>query len=168
MDESYTLIVPADGSPASISANTLYGAYHALESLSQLIHFHSDREVFTIRGAPWYIEDAPQYPHRGLLIDSVRHFLPIATVKRIIDSVTYSKFNAIHWHLSDNEAMVLQSMSAPRFWDSSYTQFERYTQKEMRDIVEYARQRGIRVIPEMDIPGHMKSWCTVCRSRALR
>lgn len=102
--------------------------------------------------------------HRGMLIDSVRHFLPLRVVKKIIDSLTYAKFNALHWHLSDNEAMVLQTRSAPRFWDSAYTQYERYTQHEMREIVEYARQRGVRVIPEIDVPGHMKSWCTVCRA----
>ena len=89
-----------------------------------------------------------------MLIDSVRHFLPLRVVKKIIDSLTYAKFNALHWHLSDNEAMVLQTKSAPRFWDSAYTPYERYTQHEMR---------GIRVIPEIDVPGHMKSWCTVCR-----
>lgn len=101
-----------------------------------------------------------------MLIDSVRHFLPLRVVKKIIDSLTFAKFNALHWHLSDNEAMVLQTKSAPRFWDSAYTPYERYTQSEMRDVVEYARQRGVRVIPEIDVPGHMKSWCTVCRRPA--
>ena len=98
-----------------------------------------------------------------MLVDYVRHFLPIRVLKKIIDSLTYAKFNAMHWHLSDNEAMVVQSKSLPRFWDSSYTPFERYTQNELREILEYARVRGVRIIPEIDIPGHMKSWCTVCR-----
>ena len=104
---------------------------------------------------------SPETQHRGLLIDSVRHFLPVSVVKRIIDSLTYSKFNALHWHLSDNEAEVLQSLANPRFWDSAYSPHERYTQRDMRELVEYARQRGIRVVPEIDVPGHMKSWCTV-------
>ena len=112
-----------------------------MESLSQLVYFNSAREAFMLKGAPWHIEDAPQYPHRGLLIDSVRHFLPIATVKRIIDSITYSKFNALHWHLSDNEAMVLQTMSAPRFWDSAYTPFQ-----ETPDMLAALRTGKIKAV----------------------
>ena len=171
VDESYELYIPEDGSPALITANTIFGAYHGLESFSQLVMFNTQTGLYQVKGAPWHIQDAPAYPvrihhlfhlqHRGMLIDSVRHFLPIPVVKKIFDSLVYSKFNALHWHLSDNEAQVLQSFTAPRFWDSAYTQYERYTQADMREIVEYARQRGIRVIPEIDVPGHMKSWCTV-------
>ena len=126
-----------------------------------------------IKNLPWTIEDSPFFPHRGLLVDSTRHFLPVPAIKRIIDSLTHAKFNVMHWHITDNEAFVIQTHNYPHLWETAYTDSERYTQvyeqlvalmaqNDIKDIVEYARLRGIRILPEIDVPGHMKSWCNVC------
>jgi len=85
-DESYSLNVPADGSAASLTAATVYGALRGLETFSQLVVFDFENRQYFIDGAPWQIDDAPRFPHRGLMIDTARHFLPIAAVKKVCSS----------------------------------------------------------------------------------
>ncbi|KAK8803275.1 hypothetical protein WA158_000969 [Blastocystis sp. Blastoise] len=160
VDESYSLSIPTEGT-INIHAPTIFGAYYALESLSQLVHFNRSQEFYIIQNCPWNITDAPQFPHRGLLVDSVRHFLPVRDIKRIIDSIAHVKFNVMHWHITDNEAFVIKTNTYPKLWDTAYTDEERYTQTDIKSIVEYARLRGVRIMPEIDVPGHMKSWCNV-------
>ena len=95
-DESYTLSVPASGE-ATISAKTVFGAMHALETLSQLIVFNFDTQSYGIAHAPWSIDDAPRFHHREVLVDTSRHFQPVETLKKLIQSFTYSKVNTVHW-----------------------------------------------------------------------
>ena len=89
-DESYTLSIDADGA-AAITAATIYGVMHALETFSQLTIYDFDAQQHTLPLAPWLIKDAPRYAHRGLMIDTARHFEPVATIKRMVDSLTYAK-----------------------------------------------------------------------------
>mmetsp|Transcript_50860 Transcript_50860/g.81029 ORF Transcript_50860/g.81029 Transcript_50860/m.81029 type:complete len:344 (+) Transcript_50860:1-1032(+) len=77
----------------------------------------------------------------------------------VLDSMSYNKFNVMHWHMTDSQAFPLESKSYPKLWDGSYTTYERYIQNDVRDIIEYAKNLGIRVIPEFDMPGHATSWC---------
>lgn len=159
-DESYTLSIPANAGYIVINAGSVYGAYHALETLSQLIQFSYDSETYYIRGAPWEITDFPRFAHRGLMIDSSRHFEPVESIKRIIDSTTYAKLNVIHWHLVDWQAFPFDSPSFPLLSVyGAYSEEERYTVDDVAEVVEYARQRGIRVMVEIDTPGHAGSWC---------
>ena len=159
IDESYSLEIPEDGSDIIITATNAFGAMHGLETLSQLIEFDYETLTYVIRNAPWQINDAPRFPHRGILMDTARHYESLPSIKRLIDSMTYAKLNVLHWHLTDSQSNPVQSESHPKWWEGSYTPMERYSIMDLEEIVEYARMRGIRVIPEMDVPGHEASWC---------
>lgn len=95
-DESYTLTISGEG-VAAIDAQTIYGAMHGLETFSQLTIYDFDQMQHTLPLAPWTIKDTPRYAHRGLMIDTARHFQPIASIKRVIDSLPYAKVNVLHW-----------------------------------------------------------------------
>lgn len=150
-DESYTLEVTPGG--ASLQAPTTVGALRGLETVLQLIDSDS---------AGWYlpsvrIADRPRFPWRGLLIDVGRHFEPPEVIRRQLDGMAAVKLNVLHWHLSEDQGFRVESRRYPRLQrfgsDGLY-----YTQAEIREIVAYARDRGIRVVPEFDMPGHSTAW----------
>jgi hexosaminidase len=150
-DEAYTLDISATS--ASIKSATIAGARRGLETFAQLVT--PDASGFS---APVvHIEDRPRFPWRGLMIDSSRHWMPVPVIKRNLDAMAAVKLNVFHWHLSDDQGFRAESKLYPKLQqmgsDGHY-----YTQEEMRDVVAYARDRGIRVIPEFDIPGHTLSW----------
>ena len=159
VDESYTLVIPDDGSDVVISAKNVFGAMHGMETFSQLVEFDAETMTYVIRNAPWTIKDEPRFPHRGILMDTSRHYESLPSIKKLIDSMTYAKLNVLHWHITDSQANPAQSNVYPKWWDGSYTLYERYTISDFEEIVEYARMRGVRVVPEMDVPGHEASWC---------
>jgi hexosaminidase len=104
-----------------------------------------------------HIEDAPRFPWRGLLVDACRHFEPIEVIKRTLDGMAAVKLNVLHWHLSEDQGFRVESLRYPRLHgDGSDGLF--YTQAEIREVVAYARDRGIRIVPEFDMPGHTSSW----------
>jgi hexosaminidase len=128
----------------------VYGAYHALETLSQLMQFSFDNETYFVPNAPWSIFDFPRFAHRGILVDSSRHFEPVETLKRVIDSLTYAKFNTMHWHIVDEQSFPFDSPSFPLLSEmGAYSDYERYTVDDVAEVVEYARQRGVRVMVEI-------------------
>lgn len=158
--ESYTLAIGEEPSDdIHVKAVNLYGAIRGMETLSQSIRFNYEQEMWEIRCSPWTIDDAPRFRHRGLLIDSSRHFLPLRRITRILDSMAFVKLNVLHWHMSDDESFPLQVHSHPSLWNGSYSMQERYLQRDVQFVVEYARKRGIRVMLELDGPGHASSWC---------
>ena len=162
VDESYTVSIPqpnATSPNVAIVANTYYGALHALETLSQLITFDFPSSTYSIANTPWTIHDAPRFPHRGLMVDTARHYQTIPVLRTIIDSLAYSKYNVFHWHLSDVQSFPYHSDVLPRLSNAAYSAAERYSTADVVDLVEYARQRGVRVMVEFDIPGHAASWC---------
>ncbi|XP_020263422.1 beta-hexosaminidase 3 [Asparagus officinalis] len=160
VDESYKLSVPATGNPiyALIQAQTVYGALHALQTFSQLCDINLASGTIEISLAPWTIIDRPRFPYRGLLIDTSRHYLPVPVIKSVIDSMTYSKLNVLHWHIVDTQSFPLQIPSYPKLWNGAYSSVERYTIADAVDIVHYAERRGINVLAEIDVPGHALSW----------
>ncbi|CAL5094965.1 unnamed protein product [Urochloa decumbens] len=160
VDESYKLSVPTTGNPlyAQIEAQTVYGALHALETFSQLCTFDFNARLIELHSAPWTILDKPRFPYRGLLIDTSRHYLPVPVIKSVIDSMTFSKLNVLHWHIVDEESFPLQIPSYPKLWNGAYSYSERYTIDDAIDIVQYAEQRGVNVLAEIDVPGHALSW----------
>ncbi|KAJ4798809.1 Beta-hexosaminidase [Rhynchospora pubera] len=160
IDESYTLNVPAKGSPlyAKIEASTIFGALHALETFSQLCYFNFTSKVVELHAAPWTIYDLPRFPYRGLLIDTSRHYLPVPVIKSVIDSMTYSKLNVLHWHIVDDQSFPIEIPSYPKLWYGAYSYTERYTINDAIDIVKYAERKGVNVLAEIDVPGHTLSW----------
>ena len=146
-DESYVLEVTTAG--AKLTAPTPLGTLHGLQTFLQLVDVSSDGFA-----APAVtVQDKPRFPWRGLLIDSARHFIPPPVILRNLDGMEAVKMNVFHWHLSDNQGFRLESKRLPKLHElGSEGQF--YTQEEIRDVVAYARDRGIRVVPEFEMPGH--------------
>jgi len=150
-DESYVLEVAPSG--ASITAPTDLGALHGLQTFLQLVTVSPDGFV-----APAVtIKDTPRFPWRGLMIDTARHFIPLEVLRRNIDGMEAVKMNVFHWHLSENQGFRVESRKFPKLHqmgsDGLY-----YTQDEIRGLITYARERGIRVVPEFDLPGHSTAW----------
>jgi hexosaminidase len=150
-DESYTLeITPLH---AALTAPNALGALHGLQTFLQLIEPTSAGFAVPVIT----IEDRPRFPWRGLLIDVSRHFLSIEVLKRNLDAMAAVKLNVLHWHLSDDEGFRVESKRFPKLQKLG-SEGQYYTQAEIRDLVAYARDRGIRVVPEFDMPGHSRSW----------
>ena len=129
------------------------GALHGLETFAQLVQpGASGFQAPAVR-----IDDRPRFPWRGLLMDVSRHWMPVEVVERNLDAMAAVKLNVFHWHLSDDQGFRVESRRYPRLQQfGSGGHF--YTQAEIRAVVAYARDRGIRVVPEFDMPGHTVSW----------
>ena len=126
---------------------------HGLETFFQLVS--TENGVCRLPAAT--IEDSPRFRWRGFMLDVSRHFEPIDVIERTIDGMVVAKLNVFHWHLSDDQGFRAESKRFPRFTEAA-SNGEFYTQEQMREVVAYARARGIRVVPEFDIPGHTSSW----------
>jgi hexosaminidase len=150
-DESYTIEV--SDSQAVLSAPTVVGALRGLETFLQLLS--GDKEGYYIPAVS--IQDKPRFPWRGLMIDVGRHWQPIEVIKRNLDGMAAVKLNVLHMHLTEDQGFRIESKKYPRLHqlgsDGNY-----FTQAQMREIIEYARMRGIRVVPEFDMPGHTAAW----------
>ncbi|WP_148251105.1 beta-N-acetylhexosaminidase [Raoultella terrigena] len=146
-DESYQLKVSAEG--VTLRANTRFGALRGMETLLQLIQNGAENTAI-----PYVtIDDAPRFPWRGLLLDSARHFMPLDAIKRQIDGMAAAKLNVFHWHLTDDQGWRFASTRYPKLQQQASDGLF-YTQAQMKEIVRYATDRGIRVVPEIDMPGH--------------
>jgi hexosaminidase len=154
MDESYT--IHATSSIGIIMANEIWGALRALETFSHLIYKDTNGQWW-LRAAT--ISDSPRFPHRGIMLDSSRHYLSVNILKRQIDLMAQNKMNVFHWHLTDSEAFPYTSSMYPNMsLKGAYTPKHIYTVNQIKDIIEFSRLRGIRVIPEFDSPGHTGAW----------
>lgn len=150
-DESYVLEVAPSG--ASLTAPTDLGALHGLQTFLQLVSVSPDGFV-----APAVIiKDTPRFPWRGLMIDAARHFIPLEVLRRNIDGMEAVKMNVFHWHLSENQGFRVESRKFPKLHEMGSNGLY-YTQDEIRGLIAYARERGIRVVPEFDLPGHSTAW----------
>jgi hexosaminidase len=150
-DESYKLEVTSLG--AKLYAPTTLGIMRGLQTFLQLIEITP--QGFAI--PPTLIEDDPRFPWRGLMIDSGRHFMPLDVIKRNLDAMAAVKLNVFHWHLSENQGFRIESKKFPKLQEMGSDGLY-YTQAEVRDVISYARDRGIRVVPEFDMPGHSTAW----------
>lgn len=150
-DESYSLKVDTDH--ITLNAPTDLGALHGLQTLLQLVQqAPSNYFIPTVD-----IQDAPRFRWRGLMIDAGRHFEPIPVILRTLDGMEAVKLNVFHWHLTEDQGFRIQSLRFPRL-QSMGSNGLYYTQAQVRQVVAYAHARGIRVIPEFDMPGHSTSW----------
>jgi len=150
-DESYRLEVTPSG--ARLDAPTPLGVLRGLETFLQLVE--AAPAGFTVPAV--IIEDRPRFPWRGLLLDVCRHFMPLAVVRRNLDAMAALKMNVLHWHLTEDQGFRVESRKFPRLHQMGSDGLF-YTQEEVRGLVAYARDRGIRVVPEFDVPGHTTSW----------
>ena len=150
-DESYTLQVTNSG--AALTAPTSLGVLRGLQTFRQLVS--ATPSGFAVPAIS--IQDQPRFPWRGLLIDVGRHFIPLGTLKRNLDGLAAVKMNVLHLHLSENQGFRIESKKFPKLQESGSDGFY-YTQAEMRDLIAYAADRGIRVVPEFDMPGHSTAW----------
>jgi hexosaminidase len=157
-DESYDLIVEDTGL-CSIKSTNVWGALRALETLTQLFIRTTSTGSQQISCFPVAITgDAPRFAHRGLLIDTSRHYLPVSSILRIIDTLPMAKLNVLHWHTVDAESFPLQCPSAPDLVKGAYSPDLTYSMAELRSVTEYAKQRAVDVVFELDVPGHAASW----------
>lgn len=113
--------------------------------------------MYTVYGLPIAIDDTPNFIWRALMIDTSRHFLPVATIKRAIDSMMYNKLNVLHWHITDEDAFPMFVPSVPELSGSGSIGGV-YSPEDIASIINYARARAIRVVPEVDTPAHSESW----------
>ena len=150
-DESYELAVSESG--VKLSAANPLGILHGLQTFLQLVE--TDTDGFSLPVLT--IKDQPRFAWRGLLIDVGRHFIPLDVLKRNVDGMAAVKMNVLHLHLSDNEGFRVESKRFPKLHEMGSDGLY-YTQTDIRDLVKYARDRGIRVMPEFDIPAHSRSW----------
>ena len=150
-DESYRLEIAATG--ARLSAPTTLGVMRGLQTFLQLVQTTGDG----FAASAISIDDSPRFPWRGLMIDAGRHFIPLDVLKRNLDGMAAVKLNVFHWHLSENQGFRVESKKFPKLSgmgsDGLY-----YTQNDVRDLIAYAREHGIRVVPEFDMPGHSTAW----------
>jgi hexosaminidase len=146
-DESYELrVLDAE---ITINAVTDIGVLRALETLLQLVD--SNESSFYFQGAT--INDNPRFTWRGLMIDVARHFQPVEVIKRNLDAMAAVKMNVFHWHLTDDQGFRIESKKHPKLHELGSDGLY-YTQNQIKEVVQYASDRGIRVVPEVDVPGH--------------
>jgi hexosaminidase len=150
-DESYSLeVTPRQ---AVIHAPATVGALHGLETLLQLLQQDE---------AGWFlpvvtVRDRPRFPWRGLMIDVCRHWQPMEVIKRNLDGMAQVKLNVLHLHLTEDQGFRIESKKFPELQEKG-SDGHYFTQEQVREIIAYAAARGIRVVPEFDIPGHATSW----------
>ncbi|KAG6872266.1 hypothetical protein C0995_011403 [Termitomyces sp. Mi166 len=151
--EGYTLTIPADGSGASLRANSTLGLFRGLTTFGQL-WYDFDGTTYTLQ-APFDIVDSPAFPYRGLMLDTARNYFPVEDIKRTLDAMSWVKINTFHWHVVDSQSFPLV---VPGYTELSekgaYSSAQVYTPADVKEIVAYAAARGIDVMPEIDTPGH--------------
>ncbi len=150
-EESYRLEITSSG--AKLNAPTTLGVMRGLQTFLQLV----ETTPAGFAAPAVNIDDKPRFPWRGLMIDAGRHFMPLDVIKRNLDGMAAVKLNVFHWHLSENQGFRVESKKFPKLHEMGSDGLY-YTQGEVRDVIAYARDRGIRVTPEFDMPGHSTAW----------
>src|SRR5229473_4439701 len=150
-DESYELVISESG--AKLTALSPLGILHGLQTVLQLVE--TTANGFSVPVVT--IKDRPRFAWRGLLVDVGRHFIPLDVLKRNLDGMAAVKMNVLHWHLSDDQGFRVESKKFPKLHEMG-SEGLYYTQAEIREFIAYAHDRGIRVVPEFDTPGHSRSW----------
>ncbi|OIV92535.1 hypothetical protein TanjilG_02298 [Lupinus angustifolius] len=155
-DESYTLTIPNPSSAphAMLHAETAWGVMRGLETFSQLVWGNPSHVAVEVR-----IWDAPLYAHRGVMLDTSRNYYPVGDIMRTIEAMSMNKLNVFHWHLTDSHSFPLVLPSEPRLAEKgAYGPHMVYSIEDVKRVVEFGLDHGVRVMPEIDSPGHAGSW----------
>ncbi|XP_047170906.1 beta-hexosaminidase 2-like isoform X2 [Vigna umbellata] len=152
VNESYTLsILP---SHATLTAETVWGAMRGLETFSQLVWDCPTKIAVGVE-----VWDFPLFVHRGLLVDTARNYYPVKDLLRTVEAMSMNKLNVLHLHLTDAESFPLVLPSEPALAEKgAYAPHMVYTPEDVKTLVEFGLDHGVRVIPEIDTPGHTASW----------
>jgi hypothetical protein len=157
-DESYAIKVSVDGDGApcaTITAASVFGLRHGLETFAQLVITPSGTIGGISASAPLTVTDVPAFAYRGLMIDTGRHFLNLDTIKRAIEGMATLKLNVLHWHILDSSSFPVQSLKFPLLSaKGAYASQAVYSLDDLRAVVAFARSRGVRVVVEIEMPGH--------------
>ena len=156
-DEGYTIEIK--GSTAHLRAKTAQGMVWAKATLAQLKDANGEVPVVKIK-------DYPAFPIRGYMYDCGRNFRSVENLKKDLDLLSAYKLNVFHWHLTDNPAWRIECraypvLNAARYQQQTRTPGKFYTYKEIHEVIAYAKERGILVIPEIDIPSHSEYFWTI-------
>jgi len=155
-DESYELFINLQ--ETKIISNCTVGIIRAISTLYQLSKISKNTNEITIESIPIHIKDSPRFQHRGVLIDTSRHYMSKAVLSRIIDGMMLGKLNVLHWHITDDDSFPFDSQTFPGLAQASAHKPNLiYTPQDIQYLVEYAKIRGVRIIPELDNPGHIRS-----------
>ncbi|KAL2124498.1 hypothetical protein VTJ04DRAFT_863 [Mycothermus thermophilus] len=155
VDESYKLSVSAEGA-AKLTAASSIGILRGLETFSQLFYQHSAGTFWYTPYAPVEVEDSPQFPHRGILMDTARHFFPVEDILRTIDAMSWNKLNRLHIHVTDSQSWPLVLPSMPEVSEKgAYHPSQTYSPTDIENIQRYGAIRGVEVYFEIDMPGHI-------------
>lgn len=157
MDEHYEIKIDSPDAPGegTIIAQKIWGILRGLETFSQLLI--TDASAFSVNSTQ--IMDFPRFNHRGIMLDTSRHYLPVDVLLQNLELMAMNKFNVFHWHVVDDQSFPYVSTAFPNLSKmGAYTSRHVYTADDVAAVVEFARLRGIRVLPEFDTPGHTESW----------
>lgn len=155
--ENYTLSgqVIGDELQVNVTAATVFGARHGLETLTQIIIFDNIRNQLKIPSS-FSIVDGPAYPYRSIMLDTGRNFLSVKTLKNTIKAMAASKLNTLHWHIADSQSFPLELKSLPELsFLGAYAPEKVYSSKDVSDLLTFAQTYGVRIIPEFDAPAHV-------------
>lgn len=155
MSEYYSLriIFESGQEPkALLEAETSWGVLRGLETFSQLV-FNLEPNKYAVR--PVVINDMPRFKHRGYMLDTARHYISLENIRKIMDAMSFNKLNVFHWHMVDDQSFPFQSAAFPQLAkETSFRPHLVYTKHDIESLIRYAADRGIRVIAELDTPGH--------------
>ncbi|AEO70312.1 ecad5170-24d6-41b3-b3c9-3981ade8a004 [Thermothielavioides terrestris] len=155
VDESYNLTV-SDSGDVKLTAVSSIGVLRGLETFSQLFYQHSAGPFWYTPYAPVSIQDAPKFPHRGVMIDTARNFFPVPDILRTIDAMAWNKLNRLHVHVTDSQSWPLVIPSMPELAaKGAYHPSQTYSPEDVATIQQYGAERGVEVYFEIDMPGHI-------------
>ena len=163
-DEGYTLDVNAQG--VTVTGKTAQGLFYGMQTFLQLLPAEIESPS-KVSGIAWTapavsVKDEPRFGYRGMMIDPCRHFMPVENIKRYIDVLSLFKVNRLHWHLTEDQGWRIEIKKYPKLTEIGSKRIDGegtehggfYTQEEVKDIVKYAADRFITIVPELEIPGH--------------
>lgn len=154
VNESYSLSIPTSGDKASLIAETVWGAMRGLETFSQLVWGMPSWVAVGVEVRDW-----PIFSYRGVMLDTSRNYYKVEDILRTIAAMSGNKLNVFHWHITDSHSFPLLLPSEPDLAaKGSYGSDMQYSPADVKRIVEFGLEHGVRVLPELDMPGHTGSW----------